>query len=132
VSVKYGITSTATVDTASWAYTQLSLYPDEKKHGWFKRVSPFVYGRFVRDRVQGGDGVFGLVGVRSNFTRQGPFRLDFAWGREPWAGREFPRRFVRAIGGGAAAPLARQANRWRRRAAALRGSPPAGGAEAGG
>jgi hypothetical protein len=85
--------------TASWAYTQLSFYPDEKKHGWFKRVSPFVYGRFARDRVQGGGEVFGLVGVRSNFTRQGSFRLDFAWGREPWAGREFPRRFVRAMGG---------------------------------
>lgn len=85
--------------TSDWSYLQLSFYPDEKKHGWIKRVSPFVYGKVARDRVQGGDEVFGLVGVRSSFTRQGSFRLDFAWGKEPWAGREFPRRFVRAMGG---------------------------------
>jgi hypothetical protein len=85
--------------TSSWAYTQLSFYPDEKKHGWIKRVSPFVYAKVARDRIQEGDEVFGLVGVRSAFTRQGSFRVDFAWGQEPWAGREFPRRFVRAMGG---------------------------------
>ena len=77
----------------------MSFYPDEKKHGWIKRVSPFVYAKVARDRIQEGDEIFGLVGVRSSFTRQGSFRLDFAWGREPWAGREFPRRFVRAMGG---------------------------------
>jgi Domain of unknown function (DUF5916)/Carbohydrate family 9 binding domain-like len=85
--------------TSSWAYAQVSFYPDEKKHGWIKRVSPFVYAKVARDRIQKGDETFGLVGVRSNYTRQGSFRLDFAWGQEPWAGREFPRRFVRAMGG---------------------------------
>jgi hypothetical protein len=85
--------------TSDWSYVQLSFYPDEKKHGWIKRISPFVFGKVARDRVQGGDEIFGQVGVRSNFTRQGSFRLDFAWGQEPWAGREFPRRFVRAMGG---------------------------------
>jgi hypothetical protein len=30
-------------------------------------------------------------------TRQGFFRLDFGWGREPWAGELFPTRQLRAI-----------------------------------
>jgi hypothetical protein len=85
--------------TSNWSYLQVSFYPDEKKHGWIKRVSPFVYTKLGRDRIQGGDEVFGLVGVRSNFTRQGFFRVDLAVGREPWAGRELERRFVRAMGG---------------------------------
>ena len=85
--------------SSSWAYTQVSFYPDEKKHGWIKRISPFVFARVARDRIQKGDEIFGLVGVRTNFTRQGFFRLDLAWGQEPWAEREFPRRFVRTMGG---------------------------------
>jgi hypothetical protein len=84
--------------TTNWSFAQVSLYPDEKKHAWIKRISPFVFTKIGRDRVQQGDERFGLVGVRANFTRQGFFRTDFAWGREPWAGQEFATRWTRVIG----------------------------------
>jgi len=42
------------VITTNWSYAQVSFYPDEKKHGWIKRVSPFVFTRVGRDRVQVG------------------------------------------------------------------------------
>jgi hypothetical protein len=29
-------------------------------HGWIKRISPFVYARVARDRIQEGDAIFGL------------------------------------------------------------------------
>jgi hypothetical protein len=84
--------------TSNWSYGQLSLYPDEKKHAWFKKFSTFVFGRAGRDRIQGGDVLFGLVGVRANFTRQGFLRVDAGWGQEPWAQQEFQTRDVRVMG----------------------------------
>jgi len=84
--------------TSNWSFARLSLYPDEKKHPWFKRFSPFVFGRAGRDRQEGGEVLFGLVGVEANFTRQGFLRLDAGWGQEPWAEREFPTRIARVIG----------------------------------
>src|SRR5574340_601149 len=84
--------------TVNWSYAQLSLYPDEKKHPWIKRISPFVFTRTGRDRTQGGDLLLGLVGIRANFTRQGFFRVDTNWGQEPWARREWRTRGTRLMG----------------------------------
>jgi hypothetical protein len=84
--------------TSNWTYGSLSLYPDEKKHAWFKRFSPFFFTRVGRDRIQGGDLLFGLFGAQANFTRQGFLRVDTAWGQEPWANREFATRATRVIG----------------------------------
>jgi hypothetical protein len=77
----------------------LSLYPDAKKHPWLKRVVPFVFTRLAEDRVQGGRLKFVLPGLRMHLTRQGFFRVDAGWGREPWAQRTFPIQFVRVMGG---------------------------------
>jgi hypothetical protein len=85
--------------TTNWTYGQLSLYPDEKKHAWFKRFSPFFFTRAGRDRIQGGDVRLGLLGLRANFTRQGYFRIDTNRGLEPWAGREFDTRATRVMTG---------------------------------
>lgn len=85
--------------TTNWTYGSVSLYPDEKKHGWIKKVQPFFFTRVGRDRTQGGDLLFGLIAVRANFTRQGYFRVDAGWGQEPWAQREFDTRFTRIMGG---------------------------------
>jgi hypothetical protein len=84
--------------TADWAYAALSLYPDEKKHPWLKRVVPFVFSRVGRDRIQGGDLSFVLPGLRMHLTRQGFFRVDTGWGREPWAQETFSTRVTRAMG----------------------------------
>ena len=84
--------------TQGWSFIAPSFYPDPKKTSWLKRVVPFVFTRYGKDRVQGGNGYFVLPGVRMHFTRQGFFRLDAGWGREPWAGQVFPTRMVRAIG----------------------------------
>jgi hypothetical protein len=86
--------------TTNWSFAQVNFYPDEKKHAWLKRVSPFVFTRVGRDRIQGGDIRFGLVGVRANLTRQGYFRVDTFLGTEPWAGHEFGTRVTRVMAGG--------------------------------
>jgi hypothetical protein len=84
--------------TASWSYGQLSLHPDEKKHAWFKRFAPFYFARVARDRIQGGDTLFGMIGVQAYFTRQGFIRVDTYRGQEPWLQREFRTRGTRAMG----------------------------------
>jgi hypothetical protein len=84
--------------TSDWSYGQLSLYPDEKKHAWFKRFAPFYFARASRDRIQGGDTLFGMVGVQANFTRQGFIRVDTFRGQDAWAQRELPTRGTRAMG----------------------------------
>ena len=85
--------------TQGWSFLAPSFYPDAKKSGWLKRVVPFVFTSYGKDRVQGGNKIFVLPGIRFHTTRQGFFRLDAGWGREPWAGRVFPTRVVRAFGG---------------------------------
>jgi hypothetical protein len=84
--------------TSNWSFAALSLYPDQQKHAWLKRVVPFLFTRFVDDRVQGGTNKFVLPGVRLHMTRQGFFRVDAAWGEEAWKQQTFPTRFVRLMG----------------------------------
>jgi hypothetical protein len=85
--------------TSNWSFAALSLYPDAQKHPWLKRVVPFFFARFVDDRVQGGSLRFLMPGLRLHTTKQGFFRVDGAWGQEPFAGEEFPIGFVRLMGG---------------------------------
>jgi hypothetical protein len=85
--------------TQGWAFVAPSFYPDAKKRPWLKRVVPFVFARGGKDRVQGGNGYFVLPGIRVHTTRQGFFRVDGGWGREPWAGQVFPVNSVRLIAG---------------------------------
>ena len=84
--------------TQGWSFVAPSFYPDAKKRPWLKRIVPFVFTRYGKDRVQGGNGYFVLPGVRVHLTRQGFFRFDAGWGREPWAGQVFPTSTVRVIG----------------------------------
>jgi hypothetical protein len=85
--------------TQGWSFLAPSFYPDAKKHAWLKRVVPFVFANYGKDRIQGGDKYFVLPGIRLHTTRQGFFRLDVGWGREPWAGEVFPTRQLRVFGG---------------------------------
>ena len=75
--------------TRTWQYAEVQFYPDEKKHGWIKRVAPFVWGVHAKDRVENGTEPFILPGIRLNFTRQGFLRLDLGRGRETFGGRRF-------------------------------------------
>lgn len=81
-----------------WSYAGLSLYPNSKKYPWFKRFVPFVYAEYGRDRLEGGNERFGLIGFRMHFTRQGFFRMDTAKGYQSFAGRNFDTTFNRVIG----------------------------------
>jgi hypothetical protein len=83
--------------TQGWSFIAPSFYPDAGKTPWLKRIVPFVFARYGKDRVQGGNGYFVLPGIRVHTTRQGFFRLDAGWGREPWAGRVFPIGTARVI-----------------------------------
>jgi hypothetical protein len=67
----------------------VQFYPDEKRHPWIKRVAPFVWGTYAKDRIQNGTDPFILPGIRFNFTRAGNLRVDFGRGRETFGGQRF-------------------------------------------
>ena len=75
--------------TQGWVYAAPSFYPDAKKHPWLKRIQPFVFFQYGRDRIQGGDPWVVVPGLRMNFTRQGFFRIDVSPGEEPFLHRTF-------------------------------------------
>jgi hypothetical protein len=75
--------------TQGWTYLATSFYPDAKKTPWLKRITPFVFAQYGRDRIQGGDPWIGVAGFRMNFTRQGFLRLDTIYGQQPWVGQTF-------------------------------------------
>ncbi|HUG52763.1 MAG TPA: DUF5916 domain-containing protein [Vicinamibacteria bacterium] len=84
--------------TQGWSFLAPSFYPDAKKHPWFKRFVPFVFAQYGHDRLQGGRPWVVVPGLRMHFTRQGFFRVDGAFGQEPWAGRTFDTRSIRVQG----------------------------------
>jgi hypothetical protein len=75
--------------TQGWTYVAPSFYPDPKKLPWLKRIVPFYFVQYGRDRIQGGDPWIMVPGIRMNLTRQGFFRLDHIFGEEPWKGRTY-------------------------------------------
>lgn len=85
--------------TQVWSFLAPSLYPGPQKTAWLKRIVPFLFTRYGKDQVQGGSGWFVLPGIRMHTTRQGFFRVDAGWGREPWAGQVFPTGQLRLMGG---------------------------------
>ncbi|HVQ29674.1 MAG TPA: hypothetical protein VMV21_08855, partial [Vicinamibacteria bacterium] len=84
--------------TQGWSYLAPSIYPSARKLPWLKRVTPFVFARYGKDRIQHGDPWTVVSGVRMNFTRQGFFRADTAFGDEAWAGRTFRTSETRLMG----------------------------------
>jgi hypothetical protein len=84
--------------TQGWSFIAPSFYPDAKKYPWFKRIVPFVFTQYGKDRIQGGKPWVVVPGVRMHFTRQGFLRIDGAFGQEPWVGRTFRTRNARVIG----------------------------------
>jgi len=84
--------------TQAWTYLDLNFYPDKDRHPWLRRVQPFTFTQGGRDRVAGGDDLLNVSGVRIYFTRQGFFRIDRFFGREPWAGRRFDIGRLRTFG----------------------------------
>ncbi len=86
--------------TQSGTYYSYYFYPDEIRYPWFKKVGPFVWIHAGRDRIQGGNEHYTLMGIRLNFTRQGSFQMDYGTGSETWAGQVFDKNEFRAAGGG--------------------------------
>jgi hypothetical protein len=75
--------------TQGWTYFATSFYPDAKKTPWLKRITPFVFAQYGKDRIQQGDPWIGVAGFRMNFTRQGFLRVDTIYGQQPWVGQTF-------------------------------------------
>ena len=84
--------------TQGWTYVAPSFYPDQKKYPWFKRIVPFAFAQYGKDRIQDGKPWIFVPGVRMNFTRQGFFRLDAILGDEIWASQKFDISNVRVFG----------------------------------
>ena len=75
--------------TRAWVYTGYNFFPDKKRTPWLRRITPFVFTQHGRDRIARGNEHLTVAGARFNFTRQGFFRIDRFFGKEPWAGRRF-------------------------------------------
>jgi hypothetical protein len=84
--------------TSGWGFGALSFYPDKQRVPWLYRVVPFTFIQGGPDRVQHGDEFITVNGVRLHMTRNGFFRIDRSWGREPWLGRRYERGRLRAFG----------------------------------
>ena len=76
-------------ETNGWLYGEYNFYPDKNRWPWLRRIQPFTYNQATRDRIQGGNELFTVDGVRVYFSRQGFFRFDELVGHEPWAGQRF-------------------------------------------
>ncbi len=75
--------------TGAWTYNQVNFYPRGGRNFWLQRISPFVFAKTGRDRIQDGDENFLNTGVRFNFTRQGNFEIATSRGKEAWQGQEY-------------------------------------------
>ncbi len=91
--------------TQGWTYAAPSFYPDAKKYPWFKRIVPFLFFQYGRDRIQGGDPWIVVPGLRMHFTRQGFFRIDTIQGEEAFQQETFRISNTRIFGEA-------QATRW--------------------
>ncbi|PYQ22469.1 MAG: hypothetical protein DMF79_05895, partial [Acidobacteria bacterium] len=85
--------------TQGWSFLAPSFYPSASKFSWLKRIVPFVFARYGKDRIQHGDPWIVVPGVRMHFTRQGFFRVDTIFGEEPWVGQTFRTSQTRVMGG---------------------------------
>jgi len=90
--------------TQGWSFVAPSLYPSAKSLPWLKRIVPFVFARYGRDRVQEGRPWTVVPGVRMHFVRQGFLRVDTAFGDEAWARRTFRTTETRVIAEAQATP----------------------------
>ena len=86
--------------TSGWGFSDWSFYPPTKgRYGWIRRISPFVFTQFGRDRLAGGNELVVVPGVRMNFTKQGFLRIDKIAGYERWQGERYPHSRPRIMGG---------------------------------
>src|SRR5262249_55480289 len=61
-------------ETNGFGYGEYNFYPDKEKWPWLRRIQPFTFNLATRDRIQHGNELFTVDGVRLYFTRQGFFR----------------------------------------------------------
>ena len=85
--------------TSGWGYTDWSFYPSARRYRWIRRINPFVFSQFGRDRVAGGNELVMVPAVRMSFTRQGFLRVDKVVGFERWKGERYPLSRPRVMGG---------------------------------
>ena len=72
--------------TGAWTFSEVSFYP---KSTWMQRIHPFVFAKYARDRIQGGDEDFVHTGIRFNVTRQGFLNFSHGRGHESWLGTKY-------------------------------------------
>lgn len=66
-------------------YNEVNWYPGPK----LRRVSPFLFGKAGKDRIQDGHEYFLNTGLRFNFTRQSNLNIETSYGEEAWRGQQF-------------------------------------------
>jgi len=75
--------------TTGYTNNQVNFYPGGGKTFWVQRITPFLFGKYGKDRVQDGREYFMGTGVRLSFTRQGNLNIETSYGEEAWRGQQF-------------------------------------------
>jgi hypothetical protein len=74
--------------TTAVTYNEVNFYP-KTKHNWLQRITPFMFAKGGKDRIQDGHEYFVNGGLRTNFTKQGNLNIEVARGKEAWLGQEY-------------------------------------------
>jgi hypothetical protein len=72
--------------TGAWSFGEVSFYPQST---WLRKVHPFYFMQYGRDRIQDGTYDFLHTGIRFSVTRQGFLNFSHGRGHEAWQGKQY-------------------------------------------
>jgi len=75
--------------TTAYTNESINFYPGGGKSHWVQRVSPNLFAKYGKDRIQDGTEYLVNGGLHLNFTRQGNFSIETSYGEEAWLGQQF-------------------------------------------
>lgn len=75
--------------TSAYSYNEVNFYPGGGQSFWIQRVTPFLFVKAGKDRIQDGHEYFWNTGIRASFTRQGNFNVEISRGEEAWHGKQY-------------------------------------------
>jgi hypothetical protein len=65
-----------------------SFYMENENLAWIKRINPFFYGYYTHDLITGEDDYFWVLDIRTYFTKQAYFEVNYRGFSEFWNGKQ--------------------------------------------
>jgi len=79
-------------------YIEYNFYPDPETTPWLIKVTPNIYGWYMRDKNENLDDILLVFCLRTFLTKQGYWQLQYIYNDEPWAGRNFIQNSISTLG----------------------------------